>query len=145
MTIFADASALVKLYVNEQESDVVESLAPLTVSSLSRVEVSSAIWSKRRNGNLTAAEAATVARRIATDFRGSPAQPPRFESIPLGRALLDRAVELVAAHPLRAGDAIQLASALAIREVVPDCRTFACFDGRLRDAAAKTGFELLPG
>jgi hypothetical protein len=39
---------------------------------------------------------------------------------------------------------LQLASALAVREVDPRCDQFACFDAELRRAASRAGFVLLP-
>ncbi len=48
-------------------------------------------------------------------------------------------------HDLRAYDGVQLASAKAAAEAIPDCRTVAVFDATLRTAAAKESFALLPG
>lgn len=55
-----------------------------------------------------------------------------------------RAERLVAAHPLRAGDALQLASALIWCEDQPAGEAFVCLDDRLRDAARREGFTLIP-
>jgi predicted nucleic acid-binding protein len=49
-----------------------------------------------------------------------------------------------ARHALRAYDAVQLASALAVRELDPRCSHFACFDTELRRAASRAGLVLLP-
>ncbi|WP_232832111.1 hypothetical protein [Nocardiopsis sp. FIRDI 009] len=46
--------------------------------------------------------------------------------------------------PLRAYDAVQLATGKAVRSVDPGCSTFAVFDKDLRGAAALEGFALLP-
>jgi predicted nucleic acid-binding protein len=67
-----------------------------------------------------------------------------FLAIAARSAILTRATRLVAAHPLRACDAIQLASALAVAEVVPELSGFAVFDRQLRAAAAAEGLSLLP-
>ena len=55
-----------------------------------------------------------------------------------------RAARLVAVHPLRAADALQLAAALIWCEEQPHGERFVCLDGRLRDAARAEGFELEP-
>jgi hypothetical protein len=55
-----------------------------------------------------------------------------------------RAARLLAIHPLRAGDALQLAAALVWCEETPDGEAFVCLDERLRAAAAKEGFDVLP-
>ena len=59
-------------------------------------------------------------------------------------ALRERAGRLVRAHPLRAGDALQLAAALAWAEDAPQGERFVCLDSRLRDAARREGFSILP-
>jgi hypothetical protein len=58
--------------------------------------------------------------------------------------ILDEAAARAASHRLRAYDAVQLASALAAREADADCDSFACFDSDLREAAAASGFALIP-
>jgi uncharacterized protein len=55
-----------------------------------------------------------------------------------------RAIRLLGQHPLRAGDALQLAAALIWCEEQPSTETFVCLDSRLRDAARREGFALLP-
>ncbi|MDQ6783137.1 MAG: hypothetical protein M3063_06800 [Actinomycetota bacterium] len=47
-------------------------------------------------------------------------------------------------HGLRAYDAVQLGSALAVRDVEKGCRSVAAFDAGLRRAAAAEGFALVP-
>ena len=51
MIVFADSSAIAKLYADEQDHPLVRGLDGLVVSALARVEVPSAIWRKgsRRN------------------------------------------------------------------------------------------------
>ena len=54
------------------------------------------------------------------------------------------AARLCAVHPLRAYDAVQLASALVVQELQPDDVPLAAFDRALRRAAAAEGLRLLP-
>ena len=58
--------------------------------------------------------------------------------------LRDRAGRVLAAHPLRAADALQLAAALQWCDDVPSADSFVCLDDRLRDAARHEGFSILP-
>jgi predicted nucleic acid-binding protein len=51
---------------------------------------------------------------------------------------------LLAVHPLRAADALQLASALVWSDGVPAQRALVCLDDRLGEAARKEGFKVLP-
>jgi hypothetical protein len=47
-------------------------------------------------------------------------------------------------HDLRAADALQLAAALMWAEQRPAGRGFACLDRKLREAATREGFDVLP-
>jgi uncharacterized protein len=69
---------------------------------------------------------------------------PRFGIVAPTVAVLDDAARLTGSHGLRAYDAVQLASARAAAAADDRVRTFAAFDGRLRDAAAREGFVLVP-
>ena len=55
-----------------------------------------------------------------------------------------RAARLLAVHPLRAADALQLAAALLWCEEQPHGEGFVSLDARLREAAGKEGFAVLP-
>lgn len=53
-----------------------------------------------------------------------------------------RAIRLMGVHPLRAGDALQLAAALVASEENPAILDFVCGDARLADAARREGFRV---
>lgn len=133
-----------KLYADEDEHEAVRALQALAASALARVEVPAALWRKQRIGDVTGAQAGTLVRAFEADWHGTPDDPPRFAVVGVSGVTLDRAAALVAAHGLRAYDAVQLAAALAVRDADPGCATFACFDAELRRAAAASGFTLLP-
>lgn len=145
MTVFADSSALVKLYADEPGHEVVRELALVVVSQLARVEVPSALWRKQRMDELDASDAGVLTAAFEADYFGTADAPPRFSVTSLVPTMMDEAAHLCAVHGLRAYDAMQLASALATRAAVPDCGTVAVFDGQLRAAAAAEGFDVLPG
>lgn len=144
MTVFADSSALVKLYADEPGHERVRELPTLVVSQLARVEVPSAIWRKQRLGELDAGAARLLTSAFEADWSGTEEELPRFSVVTATVAVLDGAARLCAVHGLRAYDAVQLACASAARDAIPECRTFAAFDRRLRDAAAAEGFSLEP-
>lgn len=51
MTVFADSSAVVKLYADGAGADEVRALTfPLYVSALARAEVPAVLWKKHRTG-----------------------------------------------------------------------------------------------
>ena len=142
--VFADSSALVKLYANEVGYEQVRALRTPLISQLARVEVPAAIWRKQRMGELDAAAASILVADFEADYFGTQNQPARFIPLTLRSDLLDAASRLAATHGLRAHDAIQLATACAAATAAPDCQTFAAFDNALRAAAAAEGFRLLP-
>lgn len=144
MTVFADSSALVKLYADEPGHEPVRAVSTFVVAQLARVEVPSALWRKRRLGELTADSARLLVADFEADYFGTVDQPSRFIQVTPTAEVLDDAARWCAVHGLRAYDAVQLACALSAREAVPDCRTVAAFDRALRSAAAAEGFELLP-
>lgn len=141
---FLDASAGVKRYLDEVGSDVARSAADPTYSDLTRVELASAVWRKERDGLLSLDEVGDVLDAFAADWLGTPSAEPTVAVVALDDAVLGRAAQLTGRHGLRAGDAVQLACALAARRVDPTIIDFVCFDRRLRDAAAREGFRLLP-
>lgn len=145
MIVFADSSALVKLYADEQDHQLVRGLGALVVSALARVELPAAIWRKHRMGELDLSDAAVLITAFEADYHGSAIAQPRFGVVAATATVLEAASRLVGVHGLRAYDAVQLASVKAAAQAVPDCRVMAAFDVPLRAAAAAEGFALLPG
>lgn len=119
-------------------------LEVLIVSALARVELPAAFWRKHRIGELDAEDAAILTQAFESDLFGSDTEPSRFAVVGVTQPILDRAAELTATHGLRAYDAVQLSTAIAVRSADPECRSLACSDGELRAAAASSGFDLVP-
>ncbi|TFV64695.1 PIN domain-containing protein [Geodermatophilus sp. DF01-2] len=144
MSVFADSSALVKLYVDEVSHALIRAQVGLIASQLARIEVPAALWRKVRTGDLMPQDAALLVAAFDADYSGVAEEPPRFSSVAVSSSLLDDAARLCAVHGLRAYDSVQLASARAAAAADPECRTVAAFDDQLRVAAAIEGFQLLP-
>ena len=144
MSAFADSSALVKLYADESDEGVREGPPSWVVSALARVEVPAALWRKQHLGELALDDAAVLVASFDADFHGTGSDAPRFVVLALGATVLELAAALLRHHPLRTLDALQLASALAARDVDPACDTIVCWDRTLRAAATREGFALLP-
>jgi hypothetical protein len=68
----------------------------------------------------------------------------RWEEVGAVELVRSRALRLLGTHPIRAGDALQLAAALIACEERPESIPFVCVDDRLRDAARREGFSVLP-
>jgi len=144
LSTFADSSALVKLYSDEPGHEHVRELLSVAVAQLARVEVPAALWRKQRLGELSVDDARLLAADFEADYFGADSEPPRFAAVATTAGILDEAARLCAAHGLRAYDAVQLSSALAVRHADDSCTAFAAFDRSLRRAAAAEGFDLVP-
>src|SRR3712207_4487997 len=98
-----------------------------------RVECVSALVRRSREGLMGAEgeeQTRTVLRSLADNW---------LEVQPTVR-LRSLAERILAVHPLKAADALQLAAALRWCEGEPEGRGFVCLDDRLREAARKEGF-----
>ncbi|HEY8597920.1 MAG TPA: type II toxin-antitoxin system VapC family toxin [Thermomicrobiales bacterium] len=109
---FCDSSAIIKRYVTERGSGWVRALASpastdrLIVAQITRVEVVSGIARLRREGTLDN-DAVGSARYLLDRHMAR-----EYMVIELSEMINRRAEDLLLAHPLRAYDAVQLASAL---------------------------------
>ncbi|MGH9000466.1 MAG: type II toxin-antitoxin system VapC family toxin [Acidimicrobiia bacterium] len=145
MSTFADASAVVKLYSDESGHEQVRDLVAVAIAQITRVEVPAALWRKHRMGNLDVHDAQVLTAEFEADYYGTAdEEQPRFAVAGTTVEILDEAARLCAVHGLRAHDAVQLATAVAVRAADPTCLTVAAFDAALRSAAATEGFILLP-
>ncbi|MEO1062264.1 MAG: type II toxin-antitoxin system VapC family toxin [Actinomycetota bacterium] len=141
MTAFADSSAIVKLYADEDGSEVVRSWpGPVLMAMVTSTEVAAALWRKHRMGELSAADARLLAEAAHHDVASFTATAELLPVV-LTPAILDRAAAVVARHPLRAYDAVQLSTAIEVREVAP-VQEFLAFDRALCSAAAAEGFDV---
>lgn len=129
MIYFLDASALVKAYVREAGTEEVRKLLrrTLAASAISLVEVTSALRRRAREGGLSQPHADLAAAAVKADLR-------EMWVVEVRRPVLDLAADLVGRHPLRAYDAVQLASALTLAKRA-GAVTFVCSDTVLLEAA----------
>ena len=137
-----DASALVADYLDEPGGDAIRGIETMYASILSRCELASAFQRGARDGRLDRTSAAELDRRAAAEFSAD--ATARVVPIDITRKLLEFACVVLSRHRLRASDAIQLASAIAVRTGDRACTVFACHDVALRRAAVAEGFMLLP-
>jgi predicted nucleic acid-binding protein len=132
---FFDASAAAKAYLAEPESAHVRAwmlAGGVVISRLSVVEIPSAIHRRSREGFISRRD-----RDMALDVFFSELE--RWEVIELTDDVARGAVALLAAHRLRAGDAIQLASALKARAWLPHFSRLVAYDALLLNAARAEG------
>jgi len=142
-TYFLDSSALVKSYVAETGSEWVRALgAPggrnvLIIARIAWAEIRSAFARRQREGSVPP----VVVTRAWNTFRHDVGT--QYHVVESDRQGIESAAELVARHPLRAYDAVQLASALRVMEALDQASlstlTFLSADKRLLRAVAEEG------
>lgn len=112
---FLDSSALVKRYVTETGSGWIRAVTdpasgnPLIIARITWVEVLSALARRQREGSITSSDVTRAIRTFSYDL------DTQYQVAEASAALVRTAGELVIQHPLRAYDAVQLASALRVQ------------------------------
>lgn len=137
---FWDASALVPLMIAEASSQG----ARVALAADDRivtwwgtaVECVSAIARSEREGRMVTPEVATAFRNL-DELRGV------WIEIEPGARLRTMAERLTRVHPLRAGDALQLAAATTAAGGSPQALPFVTLDDRLAVAADREGFPVI--
>lgn len=138
---FWDTSAVVPLLVEEPTSHdmsiLLEEDGDMVVWWATRIEAVSALVRRFREGIIGAGEEGRARLLLGT------LSDSWSEMLPTARlrAVAERSL---AVHALRTADALQLAAALRWGGDEPEGREFVCLDTRLREAARKEGFHLLP-
>lgn len=138
---FWDASAVIPLCVRESQSLLVKKIAEedgaIVVWWTTPVECYSAFARRRRDDTLPRPhedQARQVVARLAANW--TEVQP--------SHQLRETAARVLLLHPLRAADALQLAAGLLWAEGHAARHQFVCLDQRLREAAEREGFQILP-
>ena len=136
-----DASALVPLVIRSAASGEMERLIGLDRDVAtwwgSLLECESAVRRRERQGDLSAEATETVRARLAAWHSG-------WREVQPGDRVRTDATRLLAVHPLRSGDALQLSAALSAARGAPSTLPFVTLDRRLAEAARREGFEVLP-
>ena len=139
MTRYFDASALVKRYVREPGSVTVRRLLASGIaasSRLSEVEVSTGIVRRAREGVFTIPRRDRMLAALQHDL-------PALAIVEMIPEITADARALLLRHPLRAGDAVQLASCLYLRRQLAQPVPFVAFDRRLVEAAHAEGLTVI--
>ncbi len=141
---YADSSVLVKRHIHEIGTDwLLELLDPssnnsITTSTLTIVETLSALNRRVREATIDIADYP----QIAEDFLAVSNNEYRFVHVTM--EVIGKTQRLLESYPLRAGDAIQLASAIISRTTIQNvdltAPIFLASDSKLLDAAIAEGF-----
>jgi hypothetical protein len=129
----------VKRYVDEPGSAHVREIlarTPVATSRLSEVEIASALARRWREGTLARRDLDRALVALHTDIRS-------IAVVELVAEVTQAAIALLARHPLRTGDAVQLASCLDFRRRMTEGVGLLAYDARLNDAARAEGLTLV--
>jgi predicted nucleic acid-binding protein len=142
---YADSSALIKRHIPETGSSWIKqelsqsSGNNVITSKLSIAEVLSGLNRRRREARISAADYAKFSKDFTAVSRF------QYRMMDLTDTILLEAQRLLEAHPLRAGDAIQLASALLANVQLQSANLpaliFLASDARLLTAAGGEGLQ----
>lgn len=139
--MFWDSSALIPLIFPESRSaavtDMLAADREVTLWWGTPVECLSATYRRHRETPIPTTLLTQAVERLRALVEDADTVAPADD-------VRRRAARLVAAHPLRAGDALQLAAALIWCEEQPTGERFVCLDDRLREAARREGFTVVP-
>jgi len=139
--VYVDASALVKLYFPEPESDelnqTLKGRRDLLVSDLAVTEVASSLARRRREGAVESEVVARLYRTLLAHLEGDLYQ--RVELVPATHREAERLLLSMESARLRAADALHLALAIA-----GDAGAVLTYDGHLAGAARVLGLEVHP-
>ncbi len=144
VTYYLDTSAMLKQYVNEIGSDwqrrTLSRDAVIVATQLLIVEVASALNRRVREGTVDHHDYARLSGRFRDDCRDV------YQLVVLDDAIVNMAYALLERHPLRAYDAVHLATAIAVNRWLVDtgevALTFLCADNRLLAAASAEGLAI---
>ena len=138
---FWDASAVIPLCIEEPQTKIVQDIAKKDNAFVvwwgSLVECYSAFARLHRDGFLGSQEEEQVWEILSS-------LATTWTEIEPSEDIRDIAVRLLLNHPLRAADSLQLAAAIVWADKKPKGQHFVCFDHRLREAARKESFTVLP-
>ncbi len=132
MLIFMDTSALVKRYIEEKGSSIIDdyysSSNDISIAPITEIELNSALKRKLddKSINISTYNAATIAWHFEKQF---------YRVIHFNDRMCECAIAILKSHRLRTLDAIQLASAM---QIIPDA--FVVSDSKLY----KTAVHILP-
>lgn len=137
---FWDSSAIIPLLLRERTTAVVRNILAedrkVHVWWGTEIECVSTIARLEREGVASSIIAAAHARLSALREDWNEVNP--------GTLVRETAKRLLRVHPLRAADALQLAAAWILADQTPGSISIVSLDERLRDAASREGFLLLP-
>lgn len=138
MVLYLDTSSLVKLYVEEDESDFISKLvgtAKITATSIVAYAEARAAFARRfREKAFTLKEFIRLKAVFDEDWSN-------YLILNITGNTIKMAGNLAEKHHLRGFDSIHLASALTLKHELASSIIFSCFDNTLKKASEHEGME----
>ena len=138
--IYLDTSALIKRFVNEKGSALVESLVQgkgaVATAKIAYAEIFAGLTRKLREGNVSKPQYALACRQFERDWHA-------YVRVGLEDDILLLARDLIQRRPLRGYDAVHLASALRLKTALGKEITFAAADEQLLNASEAEKLQFL--
>jgi len=136
LILFCDTSALIKLYVVEDFTDVMLTLAgsasAIAVCRIAWAEAMAALARRARENSADTAVVETVRTRLRNDWI-------QYAIVEVSQPVVELAGDYADTFALRGYDSVQLAAASTLKRAASEEVHFACFDSRLQKAAKVLG------
>ena len=140
MNLYAETSAILSWLLGEDRGDSARSqltaATSVSTSDLTLIECDRTLRRAVTTGRLTADESSRMQTVVDTASAHWTLHGMDAEIVHRSRRAFPR-------EPIRALDAVHLATALAVRNLCPDVRVLS-FDDRIRGNAAALGFDVVP-
>jgi len=140
LILFCDTSALVKLYLREDSSDLMMALAAaasaIAVCRIAWAETMAALARRVRESPADAQAIEAVRSRLRNEW-------PDYAIVEVTQPLVELAGDYADIFALRGYDSVQLAAARILQDAAEEELHFACFDTRLEKAAKLLGMLTL--
>jgi len=134
VNIYADSSAVVKVYIDEAGSERMRDIVfseenHIFISKITGAEVAAAFSRTKRMNDIAEDDYNQIFSDFLSDFE------ELFVRSEVTDSIVSRAIELTKTRTLRGYDAVQLATALTLSTEIDDKMIFISADGGLNDAA----------
>ena len=136
--IYLDTSALIKRFVDEKGSALVQFIVQrrgtIATAKIAYAEIFAGLARKFRERHLSRLEYDLTCRQFESDWHA-------YLRVELGDQILLLARDLIQRHPLRGFDAVHLASAVSLKSALGEEILFAAADARMLRAANAENLE----
>lgn len=140
MNLYVESSAIVANLLGEPKSsrvwEFLTSADAVAASDLTLIETARVLVRAVARAEISESNAAKQLQELDD-------MAAKWGILPIGPDIVERARKPFPAEPIRALDAIHLASALAARMTIPDLQILS-LDERIRTAARQLGFKVQP-